>query len=210
MICRMTGRIVTVTELAAIIETAGGLCYEVLVPRSAVADLTQRNGSEATLFTFQYIEGNPAGSNFIPRLLGFPSESERDFFTEFTKVKGVGMRKALRAMALPAHQIATAIERGDERTLTGLPEIGKKLAAQICTDLRGKLERFLTADAGPPPTARTISAPQRVAIDILVSWGDRRGDAERLVAAAVDSDAGLKSPEEIVRAAYRLKQSSGA
>lgn len=208
MICRLSGRVAHVSDLSGVIETAGGIAYEVLLPRATIGDLAERLGSEVTLHTFQYIEGNPTGSHFIPRLLGFLNPIDREFFGEFTKVKGVGMRKALRAMAMPSREIATAIERGDERTLTSLPEIGKKLATQICADLRGKLERFVIADAPAAPAERPMSSIQRVAIDILVSWGDRRPDAERLVGAAVDEQPELATPEDIVRSAYRLKHAA--
>lgn len=206
MIVRLTGRVAATTETSALLDVGGGIAYEVLVPRSALDELAERVGAELTLHTFQYLEGSPAGSNFIPRLLGFLSQTDREFFVEFTRVKGVGMRKALRAMALPAWQIAAAIERGDERTLTALPEIGRKLAAQICNELRGKLGRFLVDRPAAAAPLRELSAPQRIAVEILTSWGDRRADAERLVAAAVDADSTLQSPEEIVRAAYRIKQ----
>ena len=203
MICRLTGRVVSVDEQAAVIEV-GGLCYEVLVPASSVADLQRLVGNDVTLFTIQFLEGNPAGAHFLPRLIGFLSETERAFYNAFTRVKGISMRKALRAMAVPAHQLAAAIESGDERMLATLPEIGKRTAAQIVTDLRGKLERFLTPAAAPLPM-REMTDAQKIALEILVQWGDKRADAQRWIAAAVEADPELTRPEDIVRAAYRVK-----
>jgi Holliday junction DNA helicase RuvA len=203
VICRLTGRVVSVGEQAAVIEV-GGLCYEVLVPASSLPDLQRLTGDDVTLFTIQYLEGNPTGTNFAPRMIGFLSQSEREFFNEFVKVRGVGMRKTLRAMALPAHQLAAAIENGDERTLASLPEIGKRTAAQIITDLHGKLLRFLAPTAAPMPT-RELTDAQKVALEILVQWGDRRADAQRWMTMAVDADPNLSTPEDIVRAAYRVK-----
>lgn len=205
MIVRISGILAVADEGSAVIDT-GPLAYEVLVPASAHADLLQRVGSDVTLFTHQYMEGNPAQSHLTPRLLGFLTADDRAFFQEFITVRGVGMRKALRAMAAPAHQIAAAIEQDDQRSLTQLPEIGKRLAAEIVTTLRGKLDRFALAPASRSTPQRAISDIQRVAIDILVQWGDRRNDAERLVALAVEADSALTQPEDIVRAAYRVKQ----
>ncbi|MBI5864529.1 MAG: hypothetical protein HZB38_08485 [Planctomycetes bacterium] len=204
MITRVTGRLLAAAEMSATLDV-GGYCLELSTPRSADAELLGLVGQEVTLHTVFYLEGNAVGANFIPRLIGFLSLVERDFFGEFTRVKGVGMRKALRAMNLPAHQIAAAIEAGDERALTALPEIGRKMAAQIVTDLRGQLLRFLAEPTTPPTAARKLTDPQRIAIDILVGWGDRRPDAERLVAEAVETDPACKEPDEIVKAAYRLK-----
>lgn len=203
MICRMTGRLVGVAEEAAVIDM-GGMCHEVFVPRSALADLARLNGSDVTFFTLEYLDGNPAMGHLVPRLVGFLTEEERGFFNELLKVKGLGVRKALRAMSVPAHQIARAIENGDERTLANLPEIGKRTATHVVAQLRGKLERFLAPSAGPMPVAQMTDA-QIVALDILVHWGDRRTDAQRWIAAAVEAEPALKEADAIVRAAYRVK-----
>jgi len=204
MICRLTGRVIGVMEDAVVIER-DGLGYEVMVPASAIFELQRLIGNELTLFTVQYFEGNPAGAHLIPRLVGFLSESDREFFNLFTKVRGISHRRALRAMGAPAHQLAAAIEHGDTRLLTSLPEIGKKTAAQIIADLQGKLLRFLQPTVAPLPMAEMTDA-QRIAVDILVRWGDRRADAQRWVTAAVEADPTLKEPDAIVRAAYRARE----
>jgi Holliday junction DNA helicase RuvA len=204
MICRLTGRVSGVAEESIVIEREG-IGYEVMVPASAAADLRRLVGNELTLFTVQYFEGNPAGAHLVPRLIGFLSETDREFFSAFTRVRGISYRRALRAMSYPAHQLAAAIEQGDVRLLTSLPEIGKKTAAQIIADLQGKLLGFLQPTAAPLPAAEMTDA-QRVAVDILVRWGDRRADAQRWVAVAVEADPSLKEPDAIVRAAYRAKE----
>ena len=206
MICRLTGRVTTVHEDAVVVER-DGLGYEVLVPVSAAAALQRLLGTELTFFTIQYLEGSPAGANLIPRLIGFLAETDRDFFNLFTRVKGISIRRGLRAMSLPADQLAAAIEQGNTPLLLSLPEIGKRTAAQIIADLQGKMQHFLAPSAGPLPAGELTEA-QRVAVDILVRWGDRRPDAQRWVAAAVqaDADAQLTEPEQIVRAAYHAKE----
>lgn len=204
MIGRVTGKLLAAEENTASVEI-GGLCLEIGTPRSAHADLLARVGQDVLLYTVFYLEGNAVVSNFTPRLLGFLTQTDREFFHAFTRVKGVGMRKALRAMSVPAHQIAAAIESGDERALTTLPEIGKKMAAQIVTDLRGQMAAFVIAPIAPSAPARTFTDAQRIAISILVEWGDRKPDAERLVAAAIEAEPGLAEPEQIVKSAYRFK-----
>ncbi len=203
MICRLTGRVTNVSAEAVVLDL-GGVSYEVLVPASAYGELHRLIGNELTLFTVQYFEGNPAGSHLIPRLIGFLTETDREFFNLFTKVKGISIRKGLRAMSVPAHQLAAAIEQGDARLLTSLPEIGKKTATQIMAELQGKLQHFVEPSAAPLPMAEMTDA-QRIAVDILVQWGDRRADAQRWVAAAVEAEPRLTEPDAIVRAAYKVK-----
>ena len=207
MICRLTGRIVATGERAVELEV-GGLCYEVLVPASALADLRRLSGNEVTLFTVQYLDGNPGMGNLVPRIVGFLSESDREFFSAFVKVKNVGMRKALRSMAAPAHQIAAAIENRDERFLASLPEIGKRTSAQIIAQLSGKVQRFVQPEAAPLAMSE-LTAAQRIALDILIQWGDRRADAQRWIAHDVETDPKLAEPDDIVRAAYKAKSALG-
>ena len=206
MICRLTGRIAEVTEHTAVVEVSG-LAYEVLVPASSVPDLQRLRGNEATFFTIQYLDVNPNLGNLVPRMIGFLREPDRDFFNLFVKVKNIGMRKALRAMQVPAHTIAGAIESGDERFLTSLPEIGKRTAAQIVVQLRGKLDGFRVPSAAPTPTSEMTHA-QVVALEILVQWGDRRADAQRWISQTVELRPDLTDAEAIVRAVYRTKAGS--
>ncbi len=204
MIAAIRGRVVRVEESGAVVEL-NGLHLQLMVPVSSLAALQHSLDATITLHTYFYLEGNPAGSHFLPRLVAFLSEAEREFFHELTRVKGFSTRRALRAMCLPTPELAAAIERGDERLLTTLPEVGKKTAAQMVAELRGKLQRFMSPGAETSPIPE-LSEPQRIAVEILVQWGDRRADAARLVAAAVESDPALTVPEEIVRAAYRMRQ----
>lgn len=205
MIRQITGRLARVSDGAVLLEV-GGLGYEVLIAASAAAELERRRGSEVTLETIQYIEGNAGMGNLAPRLIGFASEADREFFLEFVKVKNIGPRKALRAMSVPAGMLAAAIEAGDERALAALPEIGKRTAAQIVAQLRGKLERFVVGTAAAASPARPLNDAQLVALDILVKWGDRPADAERWLARAAELNGALTEPEEWVTAAYRAKR----
>ncbi len=205
MICRLTGQVTSVGR--DLVEmTLGGIAYEVHVPAASADELRSLIGSEITLHTLQYFEGTPAGAHLVPRLVGFLRPEDRTFFNLLTRVKGISIRKGLRAMSLPVAQIASAIERGDVRLLAGLPELGKTTASRVVSELQGKLDEFAAAATEPAVATGPMSEAQRLAVDILVQWGDRRADAERWVAAAVNAHGDLSEPEEIVRAAYRCKE----
>lgn len=203
MICRIVGSLEQVSDQAIVVRV-GGLSYEVLVPGQAITELSGKLGEQVTLWTLEYLEGSPALGNLTPRMVGFLSEQDRAFFALLTRVKGISTRKALRAMSMATGQIARAVESGDVATLSRLPEVGKKTAAALISELRGQLGAFVTPGEEAAP-ARAWSEAQRVALDILVQWGDRRADAQRWVAAAVEAQPSLSSPEEIVKAAYQWK-----
>jgi len=206
MIARITGVVAEVGEGSAILDR-DGMGYEVLVPRYAIGELTAARGKSITLHTLEYVEGNPGGGNLIPRLVGFPSVSEMRFFELFTRVKGIGMRKALRALSEPVARIAAAIESSDAKLLGRLPGIGARTADQIVAELRGKVSQFVFA--GPAGAARPQwSQPQRDALDILTALGERRHEAEQWVARVAETHPHIQAAEDIVKAAYRLR--SGA
>lgn len=137
------------------------IAYELLLPAYLAQRLLTRTRHDepVTLYTIQYLESVNQGASFIPRLMGFASAQERDFFELLTSVKGLGNKRALRALAIEPSIIARAIAERDARALQRLPEIGPKLAELIVHELKSKADPFLnmpTALAGggaPAPTA---------------------------------------------------------
>jgi len=138
-------------------------------------------------------------------MIGFLSSAERDFFTEFTSVKGMGIKKGLRALSMPIGHIADAIENGDERMLTGLPGIGKRMAQLIVAELKGKLLSF--AEGAEPARAQPkFRAFQSEALEILVAWGEKRNEAMELIELACQRHPDITTAEALVPLVYRLKQ----
>lgn len=205
MIVRLSGTLSDLSEEAVVIERDGA-AREILVPRYALGELAACRGMSVMLHTLEYLEGSSAGGNLIPRMVGFLHAEDRAFFELFTTVKGIGVRKAIRALAEPVGRIAAMIEAADTVGLSKLPGIGRRTADQIVAELRGKLTEFgAMAGAAATPVRSEWSQPQRDALELLVTWGDGRADAERWVARAAQLHAGLKTADEWVRAAYRIK-----
>jgi len=119
-----------------------GIGYEILVPGYAVGELIACKGQSVTLHTMEYYEGSAAGGNLIPRIVGFLHPEDRAFFERFITVKGIGVRKAIKALAEPVARVAADIEQGNAPSLARLPGIGKRAADQIIAELRGKLAEF--------------------------------------------------------------------
>ena len=209
MISELGGELIGIRE-GHVNLRLGPVTVELLVPTVCQHELTNSVGQTVTFQTVFVIEGNTATSgNLTPRLIGFTSPEQRAFFHLLTRVKGVSTRKALRAMAVPHPQMAAAIADGDEKLLTSLPEIGKRTAAQMVTELR-ELVRDYTLQTATREAAVSSGAPlkdaHRTALEILVNWGDRRNDAEQWLSQVAANSPELVDPEEIVRAAYEVKR----
>jgi Holliday junction DNA helicase RuvA len=145
----------------------------------------------------------------VPRLIGFDTEEDRSFFELFTTVKGIGNRKALRALSLPFETIAGAIASRDVDTLKSLPEIGKRTAETIVAELHGKVDRFIEMkpafEDGAPREHDPRTALVRDAVAMLAQLGEPAARARQLIDRALRGDASIASPEDLVAAAYRLK-----
>lgn len=207
MIARIAGKLEELNESAALISTPSGLWYEVLVPAFDGPRLSKRMGQEVVLYTIHYVEGDPAHGAQTPRLLGFLAESDRAFFRVFTTVKGIGIRKALRALVRPVGEVAAAIQGKDAHFLVELPEIGKRTAEQIIAELHGKVEEFAGAMAADAIAGGESELPEAAleAVSVLVQLGERRADAVALVErvrAVAPEDA---TAETIIQHAYKLK-----
>src|SRR5690606_9208631 len=104
------------------------------------------------------------------------------FFERFITVKGMGVRKAIKALAEPTSSVAVAIESGDTRFLTKLPGIGKRAADQIVAELKGKVTDFAVGAVPVAPAAPAKvgwTQEQHDALGVLVALGERPADAER-------------------------------
>jgi Holliday junction DNA helicase RuvA len=201
----MTGILVDVDTHAITVDREG-LVYEVLVPGYAIGELAALRGRTVTLYTLEFFEGNAASGNLVPRVLGFLHPEDRLFFNRFVGVKGIGPRKALKALSEPIGRIAGWINDGDTKSLSKLPGIGQRAAQMIVAELAGKLDAFAVAQLPEAmPEIAKWTSEQRDALDVMVAWGDARNEVERWLARTAQVDPDLASPEEWVRACYRLK-----
>ncbi len=207
-----------VDDLTATIAPSGGsVAYEVLLPRFLAEQLAAKTGQTVVLITHQYFEGQgQGGSRSFPRLIGFLSRHQRDFFELFTTVKGIGNRKALRAMAVEPSVIAAAISRKDAAALVKLPEIGKRMAETVIAELTGKVDGYLSEgevrelDMGAGGRgAAGADAMSEDAVQVLVTLGETRPDAERLVLRAIDrakrEGRTLGRPEDVVELVFAAR-----
>ncbi|MFA5553054.1 MAG: Holliday junction branch migration protein RuvA [Phycisphaerae bacterium] len=204
MIARIEGKLVKLDSDTALVQV-GNIGYEVMLPGYCVSTLSDKIGTEISLCTLEYFEGSLGGGNLIPRMIGFLSIGEREFFNKFISVKGIGIKKGLKALSIPIGTIAAAIEDGDEKILLALPAVGKRMAGQIIAELKGKMKDFaVTLDE---KKERAVFRPfQAETLEILIAWGEKRNEAMELIELACQKHPQVKSAEELVPIVYRLKQ----
>jgi len=206
MITKITGTPVSVSG-DHLTLAVGAFEHEVLIPEFTRRHVADQVGREISLYTIEYLEGNPMQGRLTPRLIGFLSAIEREFFELFCQVDGVGVKKALRAMVRPVEEVAQLIEGQDAKGLAGLPGVGPATAERIVAKLRRKVPKFALLVAREAPAAGGV--PRDVvseAFEVLRALGHSETDAHRLLDEAMARKKKFKDVEALLHTVYEQRQ----
>ncbi len=202
MITKVKGKLLSLGEGALTLEV-GAFEHQIFVPEFARRQLQAHIGEEISLHTIEYIEGDPTRGKLTPRMIGFLTEPEREFFELFCSVDGVGVKKALRAMVRPVQEVATAIEEQDTKSLSGLPGIGPATAERVVAKLRRKVPKFALIVLREEPTEGEVSHDvARETFEVLRQLGHSEADARRLIDTALEKKKKYKDVESLLQAVY--------
>ncbi len=197
MIAHLKGLLVSTGIDQAVIDV-GGVGYAVGLSARSLAALGGI-GEAVTVHTEMLV-----GDDFI-RLVGFASETERDWFRLLTGVQGVGARVALAILsALDPAELARAIAAQDKAMVARANGVGPKLAERIVRELKDKVGLIAT---GPLPIggkpAPAGSGLQGDAMSALASLGFKPGEASAAVNAALEELGDGAALDALVRMALR-------
>jgi holliday junction DNA helicase RuvA len=211
------------TQVRGILHEVSGesatLCIEpfeieVLVSEHTRRALQAKLGEPIAFHTVLYLEGGAMVSRMVPRLIGFLSAIDREFFDIFCSVDGVGVRKALRAMVRPVRELARTIEDQDVKALATLPGIGVATAERIVAKLRRKVGKFALivspqGAAGAGATA-TNGTPENAEAEVirdthatLVSVGHSESQAREAIERVLAGKKKFKFVAEMIEAIYQ-------
>jgi len=202
MITKITGRLAKLKDDVLTLQI-DAFEHEVLIPEFTRRQLQSELNQEISLHTIEYLEGNPMQGRMTPRLIGFLSEVEREFFELFCSVDGVGVRKALRAMVRPVKEVATAIEEQDAKALSALPGIGPAMAERIIAKLRRKVPKFALMAARREVEGQVEPDVVSETFEVLRSLGHSESDVRRLMDAALASKKKFKDVQGLLQAIYQ-------
>ena len=193
MIGYIKGKILAITPEYALIETAGGLGFEVVCSYSAFSSLAGKK--EGELYTYLQVSENGTA------LYGFSSPEEKNMFLKLITVSGVGPKMGISVLSgLNITDLATAIATSDVKRLSSVKGLGKKTAERIILELREKVTAPVgSAEKGVP--APVVYEGDEDAVVALMTLGYTRTESERAVARAHAS--GASEIEDIIREALR-------
>ncbi len=206
MFHRLRGKLLALDDTEVIVE-AGHFDYTVSVPQFATRHLQDLIGQPVTLHLMHYIDGNPQKGRLVPRLIGFLSPLEREFFDVMCSVDGVGVKTALKALVRPVRDIAIAIEEQNVKELSTLPGIGPAAAERIVAKLRRKMTKFaLLVSKDQPHSASVKRDLVSETFEALVSLGHSPTEARQKIDQAIGSGQKFKTVEDMLVMIYQQER----
>jgi holliday junction DNA helicase RuvA len=196
VIASVTGRLAAKGADRVVVQTAGGVGYEVTVPLGVMERLPGV-GETVTLATELVVREDGWS------LYGFLDDAERRLFQRITTVTGVSPRIGVAFLStLGVDRGARAIRQKDIATLSSVSGIGRKLAERLALELSDKLGELVSGE--PAPAA--LGGPAGAALAALERLGYGTTEAERALrqALAEDGSGTTEDAEGLVRRALRL------
>lgn len=194
MIEYVTGRLMELTPTNAVIETAGGVAYNLAI----------------TLYDYGELQGKDSAKLLVHEsiredawvLYGFVNDRERSLFRDLIGVSGVGAGSArVLLSSIPVAELEQVIALGDEKRLKNVKGIGQKTAQRIIVDLKGKIklgEDTLIEETMP------ASQSYEEALAALVMLGFQKQASQKVLKKLYDADPLLKVEKAIKSALAML------
>lgn len=183
-------------DLGLAVIDCGGVGYALNTTANSLSQL--RLGEKARLYVYEVIREDCFD------LYGFATMEEKRSFEMLVGVSGVGPKAAQAILSSNTPEsLSLAIVSGNEKSLTAVPGIGKKIAQRIVMELRDKLSKEIGEI-----NVQSSSAPAAAV------GGDKRADAaaalgvlgygtNEINAALKSLDVEKLSVEDIIRHALR-------
>jgi holliday junction DNA helicase RuvA len=179
MIGWLRGRLIRDDLSGQALIDVGGVGYEVSVPAGTLGRARAVDG-QVELYVHTHVREDALD------LFAFADETDRLVFRQLIGVPNIGPRTALGVMsALSVSDLARAVRDADHAGLAKVPGIGKKTAARLVLELKGKL-LVETESAKPSGHAATNGDARGRLLSALTNMGYRAGEAERAVASLGD------------------------
>lgn len=184
-----------------ILILANQVGYEVLLPAFVMETFSSKTvGNQVSLYIYyQQTERQPK-----PILIGFNLEVEKEFFQYFISVEAIGALKAVKALSIPARDIARAIESKDVNTLKQLKGIGDRTARKIVATLEGKMDKFALIRKSEKIEYPVVENLSKKVLEVLIGQlGYRTKEAKQMITDAMKRNTSISTPEELFEEVYR-------
>ncbi|MEK7097040.1 MAG: Holliday junction branch migration protein RuvA [Patescibacteria group bacterium] len=166
---KLKGKLVEVDKNVGLIETSGGVFYQVFLPTSLLSSIINYPSS-IEIYTYLQVRDDALV------LFGFETKQQHDFFLLLLSVSGVGPKTAFTVIsALKTEEIVRAVTSNEVDALTKVPGLGRKTAMKIILELSSKFKSEFDMKN------MVLSDDDQTVISALVSLGYKSYDAKKIV-----------------------------
>ncbi len=191
----LEGTVALIDAGLAVVD-CGGVGYAVNTTVNTLARL--RTGERARLYTYPVIREDCFD------LYGFATLEEKRSFEMLIGVSGVGPKAAQAILSSNTPEgLALAIVSGNEKALTLVPGIGKKIAQRVILELKDKLGKDLSGTGMESITVPAAEPGGGKRADAAAALGVLGYSNSEIAAALKGLDLQNMSVEEIIKAALR-------
>ncbi len=169
MIGKLKGKLVEVDKNIGLIETSGGVFYQVFLPTSLLSSIINYPSS-IEIYTYLQVRDDALV------LFGFKTKQQHDFFLLLLTVSGVGPKTAFNVISsLKTEEIIRAVTSNEVEALTRVPGLGRKTAMKIILELSSKLKTDFDMKN------MVLSDDDQTVIDALIALGYKSYDAKKIL-----------------------------
>lgn len=176
MIGKLKGKLVEVDGNIGLIETSGGVFYQVFLPTNLLSNFqppplspTIHHLPSIEIYTYLQVRDDALV------LFGFETKKQHDFFKLLLTVSGVGPKTAFNVISfVPLDKLVSYIKLNDVDGLK-VPGLGRKTAMKIILELSTKLKSDFDM------SKMVLSDDDQTAVSALVSLGYKSFEAKKLV-----------------------------
>lgn len=177
----------------SIIIRTGGFSIRVFAPSTTLSRLNEPEMAVSLYTHFHMREDGIA-------LYGFITETDRDAFEQLIGVSGVGPKVALALLSvMDAATLFKAIADEDQQRLGLAPGVGKRLAARLILELKGKLPTLVTLGGATTPGATSTGHIQAEVLEALIGLGYSNAEAQAAIS-KIPQDQGMTLEQQVMYA----------
>jgi Holliday junction DNA helicase RuvA len=168
MIGKIKGTLTEIDNNVGLIETSGGVFYQVYLTASLAGHMQLPAPLE--IYTYLHVREDAM------ILFGFETKQQHDVYKMLLTVPGVGPKTAFSVISFaPVNDLIAAIKENDVAFFSRVPGLGKKTAMKIILELASKLESEFKM------TQMYFTDDDKTVIDALVALGFKTQEAKDLL-----------------------------
>ncbi|MFN4212649.1 MAG: Holliday junction branch migration protein RuvA [Microgenomates group bacterium] len=168
MIGKLKGKLVEVENNVGLIETAGGVSYQVHLPSFLTANL--QLPAPVEIYTYLQVREDAL------ILFGFSTKTHLNFFKMLLSVPNIGPKTAFNVVCFSdIDKLITAVKENNIDFFNQIPGLGKKTAMKIILELSQKLKTEFEFDK------MYLTEDDKMVVDALVSLGFKTFEAKKVI-----------------------------